>query len=298
MMKRYVALTTLGLGVALVMSLAGCPSRAPEEGPGMGGAQVPAPQPPPVTLTAYINVSSGCQQATVDFIKELERKHEGELAVEFIDFGDKGEGNRAWKEAGLDCMTIQINGASVVAWNEGDERKTVSFNYPVGFTWTHEDLAAAVEAALEGSLEPGDPDEAQAIGLLPAKVSARSVKVDDTGAETGQLLINDKVVIKVTEARGDLSAAQRVAAAAKTLTTVLKEPFKPSSLSVGEVEEGSAVKAGDKVLLIATKADAEAAHIEPAGGASSATRLAEQWSLALREALAKAAFPSGGGKTK
>ena len=288
-MKRYLEVLVLGLGVALVVLLTGCPGRTPEEGPELGGAQVPAPQPPAVTLTAYINVSSGCQQPTVDFIKDLESKHAGGLTVEFIDFGDKAEGNRAWKDAGLECMTLQINGASTVTWGEGEEKRTVSFNYPVGFTWTHEDLAAAIEAALEGGLEPGDADEAQAIGLLQAKVSAQSVKVPDTGAETGQFLVNDKVVIEVTEPRADLSAAQRVTAAAKALSEVLEQPFKPSSLSVEEVEEGWAVLAGEKVLLVATEADVEAAETEP-------EKLAEQWDLALREALTKAAFPGGGSR--
>lgn len=291
MMKQYLGPFVLGLIAVLMVSLAGCPGRVPEEGPGVGGAQVPALQPPAVTLTAYINVSSGCQQPTVDFIKELESKHEGRLAVEFIDFGDQGAGNRAWKEAGLDCMALQIDGASTVAWGEGEERRTVSFNYPVGFTWTHEDLAAAIEVALGGELGPGDPEEAQALGLLQAKVTAQSVKVADTGVETGQFLINDKVVIEVTQSRGDLIPAQRVTAAAKALTEVLEQPFKPSSLSVEQVEEGWALMAGEAVLLIATEADAEAAHIEPVGRASSPTQLAEQWSLALREALAKAAFP-------
>ena len=279
-MNRHLALCMLLLAAAAVV-LTGCTKPPAVEEPDQEH-----PEGPVVTLTAYINVSSGCQQPTVDVIKELASKHEGKLSVEFVDFGDKAEGMKAWKAAGLTCMALQINGVSTVAWGEGDERRTVTFEFPVGFSWTHEDLAEAIEAALEGHLEKGDPEEAEGLRLLQVEALGQSVKEGDTGPETGQLVIADAVVVEVTQERGELDPAQRVTAAAETLTRALTKPFKPDSLALEQVEEGWAVLVGDETLLVATSADAEAAEVQP-------KKLAGEWSLAIREALAKAARPGG-----
>ena len=278
---RASVLLLLGASLQLV---AGCTRPTPPE---VGSEQHPGTDTgPKVTLTAYINVSSGCQEATVSFIKRLEEDCKGDLAVQFIDFGDAGEGTQAWKAAGHNCMALEINGNSTVTWGSGEEERTVTFQYPAGFTWTHEDLQAAIAAARRGELRPGDAEKAQTVGLLQAKVSGQSIRVGDGETETGQLLINGAVVVEVTRNRGDLTPAHRVTAAADALTQTLQKPFKPSALSVGEVEDGWAVSADDKPVLVATQADAEAADTD-------AEKLANQWAAAIREGLVKAASPSG-----
>jgi hypothetical protein len=271
------------LGASLLL-IAGCTRPTPPE---VGSEQhVGTDTGPKVTLTAYINVSSGCQQPTVNFIKQLGESYKGDVGVQLIDFGDAGEGTKAWKASGHNCMALEINGSSTVTWGSDEEQRTVTFQYPVGFTWTHEDLEAAIAAARQGELRPGDAEEAQTVGLLQAKVLGQSIRIGDRETETGQLLINDAVVVEVTRDRGDLTPAHRVTAAANGLTEALQKPFKPSSLSVGQMEDGWAVMADDEPVLVATEADAEAADTD-------AQKLADQWAAAIREGLVKAASPSG-----
>lgn len=275
-MRRRLGLSVLMAVVPLILAM-GCrtPTHVDDS------EEAPAKE-PVATLTAYINITSGCQQPTVDFIRELESKHADKLAVEFVDFGDADTGSKAWKDAGLNCMTLQINGDSTVTWGEGEEKRTVTFESPVGFSWTHEALAEAVQAAIEGRLQPGSPEEAEGTRILEVKVAGRSVKVGDTGPETGQLTINDAVIVEMTQTRGELDPAERVTAAADALNRVLAKPFRPNALRVEQVDEGWSVMAGEETLLVVTDADAEAAQAEP-------EKLAQKWLTEIRQALSQAA---------
>jgi hypothetical protein len=265
------------MAVVSLISCMGCPTPTPVD-----DSEEAPPDEPVATLTAYINITSGCQQPTVDFIKALEREHGDKLAVEFVDFGDADKGFKAWKEAGLSCMALQINGNSTVTWGEGEDRRTVTFEYPVDFCWTHEALAEAVQAAIEGRLQPGSPEEAEGPRILEVKVAGRSVKVGETGPETGQLTVDDAVIVEITQGQGEMDPAQRVTAAAEALNRELERPFKPSTLRVEQMDEGWAVMAGDETLLIATDADAEATQAAP-------KKLAETWLTKIRQALSQAA---------
>lgn len=137
------------LGAATLLALAGCQSQKPAA----------STAPPPVQLVAYINVSSGCQAATVDFIKSLQQKYP-RLQVELVDFGDGGAGLDRWQNSGHKCMTLEINGQPVVKFPVESKEKAISFRMPAGFLWNHEDLEQAVAAAMQGTLQPATDDEA------------------------------------------------------------------------------------------------------------------------------------------
>jgi hypothetical protein len=148
-MKTKLLLSCLAL-TALAVLLAGC--LLPRS------AATPSAGRPVLRLLAYINVSSGCQQATVDLLNSFPTKYPG-VAVELVDFGDGGEGTRRWEAAGLRCMTLQLNGHAIVKYPVNGAEKIMAFQMPAGFYWTHEDLEQAVQAALAGKLQPATEEE-------------------------------------------------------------------------------------------------------------------------------------------
>jgi hypothetical protein len=146
MKTKLLIIGTLAIGFAMV-----CPGCL------IPGAKPPTPE-PKVRIVAYINVTSGCQAATVDLLKSFPTKYPG-VAVEFVDFGDAGAGTHKWEAAGLHCMTIQFNGNSIVKYPVGGKSKVMGFRMPAGFIWTHEDLEQAVQAAAAGTLQPATEEE-------------------------------------------------------------------------------------------------------------------------------------------
>ena len=151
-MKMKFLLPCLALA-ALMAVLSGCPRARP-------AAEAPAPA---LRIMAYVNVTSGCQQATVDLLRSLPTKYPG-VQVELVDFGDGGAGTKRWEAAGLRCMTIELNGHSIVKVPVNGADKIMAFHMPAGFYWTHEDLEQAVQAALAGKLQPATEDEWDATG--------------------------------------------------------------------------------------------------------------------------------------
>lgn len=140
------------------------------------GASTEPPAAAAVQVLGYINVSSGCQQPTVDFLKALPAKYPG-VQVEFVDFGDGGPGARRWEESGLKCMAVLINGESIVRYPLGQEMHMVAFRSPVGLAWTHEEFEQAVQAALAGKLEPVTEEEFTAShGQMPSPEQLREYK--------------------------------------------------------------------------------------------------------------------------
>jgi len=209
--------------------------------------------------------------------------------VEIVDIDDAGPGAEPWRNAGFDCVAIVINGSPTVSWGAGEDRRTVSFLHPAGFCWRHEDLREAIEAGLAGRLSPAASEEAEAVRLMAVNVRAQSVRVGDSGDETGQLMVNDRIVLEVTEPADDLAPGQRVTVAAVALGEVLEKPFTPNRLCTEEVESGVAVVAGDSQLLVATEADARVTGV-------GVQELAENWRLAVHDALVIAALERSSAK--
>lgn len=240
------------------------------------------PDPPAVTVTAYLARSCPASQKTVLQLETLSAEYPGAVTVQIIDTDD-AEGVRRREEAGLDCSALVINEATTLAWGDGEARRTVSFLYPPGLSWTAEDLRAAVEAGLAGDLTPAPPEEARAVRLIAARVRAQAVRMGPDGAETGQLVINDRIVLEVTEPAGDLDPGQRVALAADALATLLERPFSPDQLRVEAAEDGMVLSAGEERLLAITDADARAQEL-------GVEQLANTWRRAVRDALVRAAL--------
>lgn len=135
------------------------------------GAEAPA-----LRLTAYVNIASGCQRPTEQFLQDLARRYAGRVALEMVDFGSP-EGLKRWKADGLHCMAITLDGSSqATIVTKGVEVK-VSFTMPAGHLWLHEELETAVRQRLDG-ITPADR-RGPALSLrrepLPAAVLADDV---------------------------------------------------------------------------------------------------------------------------
>ena len=157
----------------LLISLTGCQQQAKTVMP------VPA-GPPPILLRAYINVSSGCQAPTIEFMQGLRQKYP-RLQLELVDFGDGGAGLDRWQQSGYKCMTLEIDGHSVVKYPVEGKMKAVAFHMPAGFSWEHEDLAQAVAAAMAGKLQPATEEEAME-GVSPEQMKAKVDELKKTKA--------------------------------------------------------------------------------------------------------------------
>jgi hypothetical protein len=269
-------------GVVVAALMAGC-KPAPN-----AGTPAPPAQAPVLRIRAYINVSSGCQQDTVDLLQQLADRNAGKVQLELVDFGDGDRGARRWQDSGYTCMTIELNGSPSVEYPapaKGEQppaTKTVTFQMPQGFTWTHEDLQEAVQAALAGKLKTVSAEAAAA--AAPAKQIKTSVTVK-TGTSDGkpaaEVLIGDKPAMVLQATVGGRSPAQRAAAAATALNTWLKSPAKPSDLASREVTSGWAVMAGEKTVAVAVAEDSGSAK-------ATARSVAEAWVIGLRHAVLEA----------
>ncbi|MBD3293588.1 MAG: hypothetical protein GF393_11745 [Armatimonadia bacterium] len=236
-----------------------------------------------VTIVAWLDATSPCQQGTIEILRDIESEFPARVSVQIVDIA-RGEGRERWEQSELDAMAIVIDGNTCVSWGEGDSRRTVSFLHPAGFAWTHEDLRAAVQAALDGRLRSADPAEAEGVRLMEVSVRGQSIRVGDEGNETGQLIIRDTIALEITQSRGDLAPGQRVSAAADALNEVLQKPFTPNQLVLVRGEDDEiALMVGDVQVLVATPADVDEE-------AESPEALARQWRRAVREALVDAAL--------
>ncbi|MGI5818506.1 MAG: hypothetical protein ACOX9R_10480 [Armatimonadota bacterium] len=263
--------------IAMLLALiAGC-DRRPQQ------PEVPTViDPSRVQIVAFVNAASPCQAGTIQLLHSLESDSPARLHVTIVDI-DAPEGREQWEDSDLDAIAIVINGSVTVAWGRGESRRTVSFMHPAGFAWVHDDLRAAIAAALAGELQPADPAEAESVRLMNVSVRGQSIRVEDEEDETGQLIIQDQIVLEITASHNDLAPGQRVALAATALSAVLQRAFTPNQLRAIRVDDGTAVMAGEAQVLVATEADV--------GETESTTEmLAEDWRRAIEAALIEAAL--------
>ena len=269
------------IGVVVVAFMAGCK-------PAPDAVTPSSPQAPVLRIRAYINVSSGCQQDTVDLLQKLASQNAGKVQLELVDFGDGDRGARRWRDSGYTCMTIEFNGSPGVqfpvaaAKKQPAGTKTVTFQMPQGFMWTHEDLQEAVQAALAGKLKTVSAEAAAAAAPAKQIEASVTVKTGTTGGKpAAEVLISDKPAMVLQATVGGRSPAQRAGAAATALKAWLKSPVKPSDLTSREVTSGWAVMAGEKTVAVAVTEDS--------GSAKAAARsVAEAWLTGLRHAVLEA----------
>jgi hypothetical protein len=235
-------------------------------------------------VKGYINVSSGCQQPTVDLLKRLDRENEG-LEVEFVDFGSDA-GNRRWKADGFTCMTILIDGHQTVTFGKPGHRRIVTFTYPPGFQWLLSDLEAAIKDALAGKLYLGEEPGATKIeSRMPAlRLTAREATLN--GKPVGEILVNGQVAIRLRTTYDSLPPLQRAERAASRLRKAISPQFKPADIKVASLQDGKiALAIGDRVICVADEPQAKMLNM-------SAKRLAMSWAASLRKALTAAMSPT------
>lgn len=103
----------------------------------------------PLKITAYIQVQSGCQRHTEDFLAKLAKTYGDKVALEIVDFGTPG-GMARLKADGMNCMGIRLDGQQECEIVFRGMPLKVAFLKPAGFFWLHEELATAVRQKLEG----------------------------------------------------------------------------------------------------------------------------------------------------
>jgi len=268
------------VSLLLLAVLVGCRGEPAKEG---GGPAAPRP----VKILAYVNVSSGCQEPTIELLKSFKAEYPGRVDLGIVDFGDQGEGSKQWKGSGYDCMVIEVDGSPLVKFETGGRTKTVALRQPVGFWWTHDDLKAAVAAAIEGELQSGTEEEAIA-GQPPRKIKTRIVteQVKRDGKTFARVLINERSAMLIRASSGDQSPNERAEAAGQVLRKWLRQPVKPNEIDRKQVAGGWAVRVSGKVVAVATLTGAKAAGGTP-------DQLAKKWLVGIRQGIAIAARPEG-----
>ena len=277
---------TLGCRPSTTQSSAGAAAQSvgrPEQATSAPAATTdaePVASTKPVPVKGYINVSSGCQQATVDLLKRMAAQN-ARLQLELIDFG-QSEGSRRWRADGFSCMTILINGHNTVTYGPKGNRQIVTFQYPPGFQWTTQDLEAALRAALDGTIYYGEEAGATKVeSRMPAlRITSRETVLN--GKKVGEVLVSGQVAVRLRTTFDGLPPLQRAEQTAARLKRAIATPgFHPSSIRVGTVTDGVALIAVDKVLCIADGPQAQMLNTTP-------TKLALAWAASLKKALATA----------
>ncbi len=280
------AATTLALLLAATVLGPGCARR---EAPPL--APTASPPPPPtatgapgagkIKVTAYINVTSGCQAETVSLLQKLATDCAQLVDFELVDFGSP-RGERRWRSDGMECMAIVFNGSPFVRFPGKDGTpKTVQFAMPQSILWTHEELEQAFAALKANKLELLTEEQArQALAPQTAHIKT-AVRSRDDGAE---LLINGKPVLKITARDNGTSPSSRAQAARTALNQWTRTPIEPTQLLIAPAEgEGAyAILAAGTPIIRVTPQDARAAKLP------GAKQLAVEWLKAIRGSLAEA----------
>ncbi|MBD3292089.1 MAG: hypothetical protein GF393_04135 [Armatimonadia bacterium] len=287
-----IRLSTFVLLVAAVAALlAGCPQQEAPEGmveeppneiaeqEEIAGQETSSDADGAVHLAAYINVASGCQDWTVQVLNDLNDEYDS-VDVEIIDFGTP-EGMERMRDNGISCMTLLFEGSPVVQFPDEDGgTRTVTFYFPVGFGWTHEDLEAAFAAIDAGEADILSEEEARE-ALAPEQVEME-VTVEET--EDGvDVLMNGQVALTITEEAGGKTPMERAEEAQAALTEWTGEAVHPRQLSIVDQDDGWSVMGRDAELIRVYKADAEAAGMDPG------KKLASQWFKGIRCGIVAAA---------
>ncbi|MBC7286920.1 MAG: hypothetical protein H5T86_02535, partial [Armatimonadetes bacterium] len=170
----------LALGLSAASAMPGCRQAQVAE-PHQPPAASPPPAAPRAKVTAWINVTSGCQKPTVQILHELADTYKDRIDVEIIDFGQP-DGARRWQESGLGCMAIEFNGETAVTFPKEGQETTAIFKMPEGFTWTHDDLRAAFAALANGTLRPATEEE------IAELTAPRMIDLDIRAQETKDLV--------------------------------------------------------------------------------------------------------------
>ncbi|NPV48904.1 MAG: hypothetical protein HPY69_18335 [Armatimonadetes bacterium] len=209
-------------------------------------------------VIAYINVTSGCQQPTVNLLEQFARTHGDRVHLEVVDFGDGGAGQRRWRESGHTCLTIALNGSPRVQFPVGGEMREVTFQMPAGFQWTHDDLEAALQAGLNGTLRPLPLQPKQ-----PASAAVTVKKILRANRVFYQVVVGSKPVLSLGAAHGSQSAIERARVASEVIKAWLARRGKASEVGTRQLSSGWGVTAGGRLVVTVTATDANLQNSTP-----------------------------------
>jgi hypothetical protein len=280
------------LAMALLPVLAGCrqPAEPPPAAPSNAPAQAsPAStQAPKTKVIAYINVSSGCQAATVDLLNSLGMDYHDKVDLEIVDFGSP-EGEERWRSDGLDCLTLLFNGSPAVKFPGADGvTRTVTFFMPAGLGWTHDDLKDVFAAIGAGTLQVLSEEQAQS-ELAPRPVKLKVTTRPVSGGT--EVLINGTPAVTVKAGAEGQTPAQRAQALRAGLETWAASPLHPSELTVATAAGATILMAGSTKLATVTDADAKAA------GQPQLRGVAIEWLNGLKKPVIAAMPPAAPAQT-
>ncbi|PIY44866.1 MAG: hypothetical protein COZ05_07175 [Armatimonadetes bacterium CG_4_10_14_3_um_filter_59_10] len=238
--------------------------------------------PAKVRIMAYINVSNGCQEPTVKYLKNYAANHRNEMALDMIDFGSE-EGFARWRRDGLTCQTILVNGSSQfrvgsVGTPSSATPRIVTLKMPEGVRWTFEDLAAVLAQELKspGSSVLSDA-KAREIAQRAPVATRRSQR---NGKEEGEVIVGAQTVFRFSVPLDGKSAAQRTAESASILKKLYAQRLTSTEVSAAPRMDGSAglVVARGKTITVVSSAEAKPLQKNP-------VQAAQLWAFNLREAL-------------
>ncbi len=173
----------------------------------------------PLKITAYINVTSGCQKHTEDLLANLAKTYGDKVQVEVVNFGSPAGLDR-FKRDGMHCMGIRIDGQDQSEIVFRGVTLKVAFMKPAGFFWLHEELETAVRQKLEGVAE-SDRHSPQA--------------TTTADGETTTLVIGDEATFSGPDAKPIQAAAEALNRLAKE-KPLIQEDFrlepKPGSVTL------------------------------------------------------------------
>jgi hypothetical protein len=98
-----------------------------------------------------------------------------------------------------------------------------------------------------------------AAASLVLAATARAHRATADGKDVGEVLLDDKVVIRFNVDAGDQSPAQRAEAVANRLNNALQNDAGWQQFTVQATNGGNGVYAGNKLIAMATRDDAQAA---------------------------------------
>lgn len=241
-----------------------------------GEAGAPASK---VRIVAYINVSSGCQQTTVQYLKDYARNQHGAVSLEIVDFGTD-EGFARWRDDGFDCQTIVVNGSSQFRLGSGAGARIVVFQMPEGVRWSFDDLAAVLAQELK-SPRSSVLSDAEALALAKrTPVASRQSK--SNGKPVGEVVVAAQTVFRFSSSLDGKSAVTRAEEAASALRKLVDSGLQSDEVQVaaGKVGKGVVGVIVARGQPIAVVGDAEADLIQ-----RKPIQAARFWAFNLRDAL-------------
>jgi molybdate transport system substrate-binding protein len=100
-----------------------------------------------VKVTAFYPDNEGHKHVRA-FIEGLNKEYPGKVRAEFLDF-TAGEGFKRWREAGLSCGTVMIDGSYDWTYEKDGQPRQVIFQMGMDGQWTQDDVRGVIEKLLK-----------------------------------------------------------------------------------------------------------------------------------------------------